>query len=166
MTTDAVDSAKRIGQARSLVLTQAASVHKATPIPKLVIRQADEEDVIVEQGDRQQWQNRKSADQRPIEHHDARYDEREHRDQKNLTGQVNIHEPGKRRHDSVHRQIGDHLPIQLVKHGQLLIARQVCDHVHPRQVIHVVGQRRQRMRPDRYRDQQCERHRQRQDLRN
>ena len=55
------------------------------------------------------------------------------------------------RNDEVHHQIGDQLPLDRVEAGQIGIRADRIDHVHAREMIGIVGERRQRMRRDRKR---------------
>ena len=159
--TQAVDSAMRAGQTRSRSATQPASAHKRDADAENVVHQPDEEDVVVEQRKCEQREHRPAADQGAVERQAAGHDQREHADDEHLAGEVNVHHARQQRHDQVHRQIGNHLPVDLVEMRELRVLRQRRDHFHARQMIDVVRQRRQRVRPDRDRNEQhegCEQH--------
>ena len=130
-----------------------------------VVHQSDEKDVIVEQRNGEQREHRPAADQRPVQRQTARNDEREHPDDEHLAGQVDVHDARQQRHDQVHGQVGNHLPVDLIEAGELRVLRQRRDHMHARKVIDVIRQRRQRMRPDRDGNEQRERREQHADLR-
>ena len=130
-----------------------------------VVHQSDQEDVIVEQRNGEQREHRPAADQRPVERQAAGNDEREHPDDEHLAGQIDVHDARQQRHDQVHGQVGDHLPVDLIEVGELRVLRQRRDHMHAGKVIDVVRQRRQRMRPDRDGNEQRERREQHADLR-
>ena len=133
--------------------------------PEHVVHQADQEDVVVQQRQRDERQDRPAPDQRPVERQRAGHDQREHRDGENLTGDINGGgELAEQRHDQIHRQVRDDLPVDLVKPRQVGVVPHGGDDVHPRQVIDVVRQRRQRVRPHRDRDQERQRDEQHRDL--
>ena len=120
-----------------------------------VVHQADEKDEIIQQAEStNSGSSRPAADQRAVERHGSRDDQREHRDHVNLAGQIDVHEPRQHRHDEVHGQVGNDLPVDLIEFGQLRVVAQRRDDLHARQMVDVVRQRRQRMGPDRDRDQQ------------
>ena len=91
--------------------------------PEKVVHQSDEKDIVVEQGNGEQRQHRPAADQRAVEHQDAGNDEREHRDDVRLAGKIDIHHSRQRRHDEVHRQIWNDLPIDLIELRKLRVLR-------------------------------------------
>ena len=129
-----------------------------------VVHQSDQEDVIIDQRNGEQREHRPAADQRPVQRQGPRNDEREHPDDKHLAGQIDVHEARQQRHDQVHGQVGNYLPIDLIETGELRVLRQRRDHMHAGKVIDVVRQRRQRMRPDRDGNEQHERREQHGDL--
>ncbi len=123
---------------------------------KDVVHQSDEEDVIIEQRNGEEGQGGPASVQHAAQHQRAGNNEREHRDDEHLAGEIDVHDTRQRRHQQIHGQVRDPLPIQLIESCELHIGGQRRDRMHARQVIDVVRQRRQRMRPDRYRDQQRE----------
>ena len=130
-----------------------------------VVHQPDQEDVIVEQRNGEQREHRPAADQCPVQRQDPRNDEREHPDDEDLAGQVDVHDARQQRHDQVHGQVGNHLPVDFIEAGELRVLRQRRDHMHAGKMIDVIRQRRQRMRPDRNGNEQSERREQHGDLR-
>ena len=121
-----------------------------------VVHQADEEDVIIEQRDGEQRHRRPAADQRAVERERAGDNEREHRDHEDLAGEIDLHHLRQQRHDQVHGQIGNDLPLDFIEVGELRVLRQRRHRLHAGEMIDVIRQRRQRMRPDRDRDQEGE----------
>ena len=64
------------------------------------------------------------------------------------------------RNDKVDHQIGDDLPINRIKAGEIGVGTDGVDNMRSRQMIDVVGERRQRMRRNRYRSRRHQRHEQ------
>ena len=119
-----------------------------------VVGQADQEDVIVQERRRDQRERRPAAEQRAVERQRARQHQRQHRQQEELAGEIDAHDARQHRHDQVHHQVRDRLPVDLIEARQVGIVGDRGDDVHAREVVDVVRQRRDRVGPDRDRDDQ------------
>ena len=125
------------------------------------IHRADQEHVVIEQRKRDQRQRRPAAEQRAVQRERARDDQGEAQQRVGFSRQIDIHHPLEQRDDHVHHQVRNDLPVDLVVAVQKRIAVARRDDVHPRQVIDVVGDRRQRIEQDRHRgDRQQQREKQ------
>ena len=114
-----------------------------------VIHRADQEDLIVEQRRGDQRQHRPAAKQLTIERECSRQDQRETCDGVDLSGNVDVRNPLDERHNQIHHQVGNDLPLDLVEPGQVGIRGHRRNDVHSRQMIDVIGQRRQWVESDR-----------------
>ncbi len=114
-----------------------------------VVHGADEKDVIIEQRKRRQRKHRPTAVELPIERERARQDQHEARDHIGLPRRIDAHEPHQHRHDHVHHQVGNDLPVHLIETGEVGIVADRGDDVHAREMIDVVRNRRQRMKQNR-----------------
>jgi hypothetical protein len=121
------------------------------PDAEHVVHGADQEHVVVEQRKGDERQHRPAAEQRPVERHRARQDHHEAQDGVDLSRQIDVHQAHQRRHDQIHHQVGNDLPIDLIEAGEIGIGLDGRDHVHARQVIDVIRHRRPRMQHDRNR---------------
>jgi hypothetical protein len=77
-----------------------------------------------------------------VERKCAGKDQDEGHDRIDLSGEIDVHDPLQDRNDQIHHQVGDDLPIDLVEQRQIVIAADGGDHMHAREMIDVVGQRR------------------------
>ena len=83
--------------------------------PENVVHGSDEEHVVVKQWKRDQRQDRPASKQLAVERERSRDDEHEACDGVDLPGGINAHQPLQRRNDDVHHQVGDDLPIDVIK---------------------------------------------------
>ena len=112
------------------------------------IHRADQEHVVIEQRKRDHRQCRPAAEQRSVQCERARNDQGEAQQRVDFSGQIDVHDPLEQRDDHVHHQVRNDLPVDLVIPVQEGIAVSRRDDVHPRQVIDVIGDRRQRIEQD------------------
>ena len=99
-----------------------------------------------------------------VERKRARQDQHESHDRVGLSGEIDVHDPLQDRNDQIHHQVWNDLPFDLVEKRQIWIAADGGDHVHAREVIDVVGQRRPGIEQDRDRRDGGQSHEQRGDL--
>ena len=85
----------------------------------------------------------------PVEREGAGEDQHEGHDGVGLSGQIDVHDPLQDRNDQIHHQVRNDLPFDLVKQREIGIAADRGDHMHAREVIDVVGQRRPGIKQDR-----------------
>ena len=108
-----------------------------------VVQDADQEDVVVQQGKREQRQHRPAPEQRAVQRKRARHDQREDRHGEDLARQVDVHHPRDPGDDQVHHQVGQHLPIDLVVLAEEGVLAVVGHDLHARNVVRVILERRQ-----------------------
>ena len=89
------------------------------PDAEHVVHRADEEDVVVEQRERDQRQHRPVAVKLAIERERARQDQHEACDRVDLPGEIDVHHPLEHRHHEVHHQVRNDLPVDLVEAGEI-----------------------------------------------
>ncbi len=130
-----------------------------------IIHHADEQDGIVEKRRRGQGQRRPAAGQRTIEREGARKNDHENRNQEKLPRVVDVDHTREHGDDDVHHEIRYDLPLNLVELGEVGIGINGVDDVHPRQMVHVVGERRQPVGKHRNRDGADQKREQRQNVR-